>query len=287
MSFINYKFIHVQPIDEGPTMTSEQILQEKHEREDNFRRALVMANNIINNNPVILSYYWYLWTCRNREYSVPYVGEQMTRQMIQHMPFPAEEQRTLLQQHLKKFAAVVYNGQVKHNNKPVYAFTASKHEDPYIAFSLNIFDINDDNDRWLFVACIVLHELVHVFEPDHVDLQDSQLLYCSPVNTRRRVNASLERVFEQGEIFEIMMYGGVVGRIDQNTLQWECLESDKDFHFVIDRQQYRHFFISYDLTIILNIINRKKKLVAVRNYFRSIGQRINNFIGMFRTPRHT
>jgi hypothetical protein len=36
-----------------------------------------MTNRIINNNPMILAYYCYLWTCRERNYSFEFQHEQM------------------------------------------------------------------------------------------------------------------------------------------------------------------------------------------------------------------
>jgi hypothetical protein len=33
-----------------------------------------MAHTIIDNNPMILSYIWYLRTCKGREYSLPNVA---------------------------------------------------------------------------------------------------------------------------------------------------------------------------------------------------------------------
>jgi hypothetical protein len=55
---------------------------------------------------------------------------------------------------------------------------------------------------------------VHYFEPLHNDLEEKHLLYCSPVNAQQLQDGSLERIYEQGDIFETMMFGGVVGRID-------------------------------------------------------------------------
>jgi hypothetical protein len=74
MLFISYKFTRTLTIEEDSTMTSEQILQEKQVREDNLRRGLLMAHTIIDNNPMILSYIWYLQTCKGREYSLPNVA---------------------------------------------------------------------------------------------------------------------------------------------------------------------------------------------------------------------
>jgi hypothetical protein len=42
---------------ESPTMTTNQVLHGKQTRENNFRQGLEMANNIINNNPIMLAYY--------------------------------------------------------------------------------------------------------------------------------------------------------------------------------------------------------------------------------------
>jgi hypothetical protein len=126
----------------------------------------------------------------------------MTRQMVQHMSFPMEEQRSF-QQHSSNFTAILENGQVRIFGECVHACTLSKYKPPYTTFSGNIFNINDKNDWWLFLALVILHKLVHCFEPVHVDPQEDYLLYYSPVNARRREDTSLERVFEQGEILEI------------------------------------------------------------------------------------
>jgi len=42
---------------ESSTMTTNQVLHGKQTRENNFRQDLEMANNIINNNPIMLAYY--------------------------------------------------------------------------------------------------------------------------------------------------------------------------------------------------------------------------------------
>jgi hypothetical protein len=61
---------------------------------------------------------------------------------------------------------------------------------------------------------------VHCFEPVHIDLEDEHISYCSPVDAQQLEDGSFERMYEQGEIFEMMILGGVAGRIDANTLQW-------------------------------------------------------------------
>ncbi len=267
---------------ESSTMTMEQVLGEKQSRENNFRQGLQMVNRIINNNPMTLAYYWYLWTCRERDYSLEFQPEQMMRRMVEHMPLPTAEQRSLLQQHLNKFDVFLDNHQLYIGTTATSAITSTTIQEPYIRISHNVFDINDDNDRWFFVAMNILHELVHCFEPVHVDLQEIKFLFCSFVNGQHLPEA-VQRTFEQGEIFEIMMFGGIIGRIDEYTLLARCSESDKDFYFDINHHhQYRHFFHSYDLTIIYNIINRKKRRVLVHNFFRSVGRCVIEF---FRTSR--
>lgn len=100
---------------------------------------------------------------------------------------------------------------------------------------------------------------MNCFEPAHIDLEQQNLLFCPWINGQH-LQEPVQRTSEQGEIFETMMFGGIVGRSGENTWQGRCSESDQDFHFVInDHHQYRHFFHSYDLTIIYNIIKRKKK----------------------------
>jgi hypothetical protein len=51
ISVIEFKFIHVEPLDETSTMSTEQV------RQDTFIRALEMVNLIISRNPEILAYY--------------------------------------------------------------------------------------------------------------------------------------------------------------------------------------------------------------------------------------
>jgi len=51
ISVIEFKFIHVEPLDETSTMSTEQV------RQDSFIRALEMVNLIISRNPEILAYY--------------------------------------------------------------------------------------------------------------------------------------------------------------------------------------------------------------------------------------
>jgi hypothetical protein len=192
-------------MNESPTMTIEEVLHEKQARESNFQQDLEMANNIINNNPMILGYYWYLWNCRDREYPVPYEAEQMIRRMVEHMALPTEGQLSLLQQHLNNFSVRLVNHQLCIGNTATSAYTLATIQNPYTALSINVFDINDDNDRWLFVPMNILHEFVHCFEPVHVDLEDQKLLFCFFVNGRN-VEESKRRTFEQGEIFEIMIF---------------------------------------------------------------------------------
>ncbi len=67
---------------ESSTLTMEQVLGEKQSRENNFRQGLQMANRIINSNLMILAYYWYLWTYRERDYSLGFQPEQMIRRIV-------------------------------------------------------------------------------------------------------------------------------------------------------------------------------------------------------------
>jgi hypothetical protein len=96
-------------------MSIEQVQQEEKIRRDNFFRALDMANLVISRNPEILAYYWYLWNCRSRSYSLPVRAEQMTRLLVKRMPVPTEEQQLLLEQHVASFPVYV-------SNKPVIKF---------------------------------------------------------------------------------------------------------------------------------------------------------------------
>jgi len=42
-------------MNESSTMTTDQVLHDKQTRENNFWQGLEMANNIINNNPIMLA----------------------------------------------------------------------------------------------------------------------------------------------------------------------------------------------------------------------------------------
>lgn len=60
-----------------------------------------------------------------------------------------------------------------------------------------------------------LHELVHCSDSIQLDLELSKFLYCLQDIGRRQEGMSLERVYERGEIFDITMYGAVVGGNEQ------------------------------------------------------------------------
>lgn len=210
MEFINFQSIIADPMVEDSTRTSEQILNEKQTRENNFGQGLLMANRIFDNNPMILAYYWHIWCLREHRYVAPYQSEQMTRRLVKQMSLPTEDQRSLLQQHLQRFSVFLRNHQLHGTANPASAITKATLENPMIEFSNNICDVVDDNDRWLFVAVNILHELVHCFEPVTVDLAKDNILFCLLVNGHHLQDA-VTMTFEQGEIFEIMMFGGLLG----------------------------------------------------------------------------
>ncbi len=183
------------------------------------------------------------------------------------MSLPTAGERSLLQQHLNTFSVYLENQQIYLEIIPVSVCNMATSSNSSIKFSHNVFDINNDNDRCLFVAVNILHELVHCFEPVHVTLEENKLLFCSLTNGQHLQDAA-RSTFEQGEIFEVMMFGGIFGRADANTLEGYCSKSDMDFLFVInDHCRYRHFFHSYDLKIIYNIINRKKDVFSFTTSF--------------------
>ncbi|CAF4446301.1 unnamed protein product [Rotaria socialis] len=95
MPFIDFKCIDVQSLDESSTITAEEIQQDKAVRQSNFMRALEMANTIIDHNPEVLVFYWYMWTCRDRTYSNSLPPEQITRRTVKRMPVPTEEEQLL------------------------------------------------------------------------------------------------------------------------------------------------------------------------------------------------
>lgn len=268
---------------EDSTMTSEQILNEQQARQNNFHQAVSVANRIIDNNPIVLAYYWYMWTLRGRQYVPPYQSEQMTRRRVQRMPLPTEDERSLLQQHLRRFSVMIRNDQIYVSGSKASATTQTFNNDPTINFSKDIFDMTDDHDRWLFVASNILHELVHCFEPDTTSLEDTEVLFCVVINSRHLTSAPMT-TFEQGEVFEMMMFGGIIGRIDNNAIYGCCSKVDPDFQFVINNHdRYRHFFHSYDLTILYNIIQTKKRRMLVFDFLRSVVRCIVNFVRLRRT----
>ncbi len=75
------------------------------------------------------------------------------------------------------------------------AYTSATIKDPYIRVSNNVFDIDDDNDRWLFLVVNILHELVHCFEPVDIDLQEVGFLFSSLVNDQH-IREAVQRTFE-------------------------------------------------------------------------------------------
>jgi hypothetical protein len=162
----------VEPLDETSTMSTEQV------RQDSFIRALEMVNLIISRNPEILAYYWYLWTCRVRTYSDSLPAEKMTCSMVKQMPVPTEEQQLLLKQKMKQLVVIVYNKKLVINGEILYAFTDTAIEPADIFISHHVFDVANYNMRLLFISEVILHELVHVFEPIHVNLQKDHRLFC-------------------------------------------------------------------------------------------------------------
>lgn len=127
------------------------------------------------------------------------------------------------------------------------------------------------------MAANILHELVHCFEPVTVELDKINVLVCSVI-TGQDFPTEPTTTSEQGEIFEIMMFGGIIGRID-NTVYAYCSKVDYGFQFAISsHSQYRHFFRSHDLTILYNIVQAKKRRILISNFLRSVGQRLVNFL---------
>jgi hypothetical protein len=55
MSFINFRFIHVDPLDDS-TMSTEQIQIEQRARHASIIRALEMANSVID----VIVTYWHI-----------------------------------------------------------------------------------------------------------------------------------------------------------------------------------------------------------------------------------
>ena len=65
---------------------------------------------------------------------------------------------------------------------------------------------------------MILHELVHVFEPVHVDLEAIKGIFCEVFVAEALSNSPPKLIFEQGEIFETMYFGGIVHRFNANEL---------------------------------------------------------------------
>jgi hypothetical protein len=122
MSFINFRFIHVDPLDDS-AMSTEQIQVEHQSRYASIIRALEMANSVIDRNRDVLAYYWYLWTCRDRIYPEGFQGQRMTRGMVKQLTIPTEQQQLLLKQHLQLFVVFVHNKVLVKHNKILYAHT--------------------------------------------------------------------------------------------------------------------------------------------------------------------
>ncbi len=89
--------------------------------------------------------------------------------MVEHMPLPTAEQRSLLQQHLNKFVVFLNNHQLYVGTTATNAIISATIQEPYIRISHNVFNINDDHDRWFLATVDILHELVHCFELVHID----------------------------------------------------------------------------------------------------------------------
>ncbi|CAF3550782.1 unnamed protein product [Rotaria socialis] len=150
MPFIDFKCIDVQSLDESSTITAEEIQQDKAVRQSNFMRALEMANTIIDHNPEVLVFYWYMWTCRDRTYSNSLPPEQITRRTVKRMPVPTEEEQLCMKQHTKLFTAVLRSDRINYAGQVLYANTKALIQ-LQIEFSNHIFIIDDDNSRLLFI----------------------------------------------------------------------------------------------------------------------------------------
>jgi len=150
--------------------------------------------------------------------------------------------------------------------------------------SLHCFNIGNYNAKILFIAAVILHELVHVFEPQEVDLEEQEKLFCKVFYAEGLSTDPAKITFKQGEIFETMFFGGVAERFERNDIHWGgYAQPSNESHFRIDDDnQYHQFFVTSDLKIIRNILKRKKRTIVIRQFLRSIRQRIINMTGIFR-----
>ncbi|CAM4927519.1 unnamed protein product [Rotaria socialis] len=282
MPFIDFKCIDVQSLDESSTITAEEIQQDKAVRQSNFMRALEMANTIIDHNPEVLVFYWYMWTCRDRTYSNSLPLEQITRRTVKRMPVPTEEEQLCMKQHTKLFTAVLRSDRINYAGQVLYANTKALIQLQF-EFSNHIFIIDDDNSRLLFVCAVILHELVHIFEPTHIDLEKEFRLFCEVFNTQRRSADPPKATYEVGEIFETMLFGGTAVRYNENEIRRCGDADDNEAHFFInDDRQYHRFFITYDLAILRYIPKRKRQFITIRRFFRTIRQHVTNITSMQR-----
>jgi hypothetical protein len=130
---------------------------------------------------------------------------------------------------------------------------------------------------------VILHELVHAFEPRHVDLQATKGLFCEVFFAEAFPNIPPKIIFEQGEIFETMCFGGIAHRFNENEIRWCGDEDSSGSHFTIDDDhQYHRFFETFNLKIIRKILKRKKRPIIVRHFLESIRHRVVNLFAIFR-----
>ncbi len=150
--------------------------------------------------------------------------------------------------------------------------------------SLHCFNIGNYNAKILLIAAVILHELVHVFEPQEVDLEEQEKLFCKVFYAEGLSTDPAKITFKQGEIFETMFFGGVAERFERNDILWGgYAQPTNESHFRIDDDnQYHQFFVTSDLKIIRNILKRKKRTIVIRQFLRSIRQRVINITGTFR-----
>ncbi len=85
---------------------------------------------------------------------------------------------------------------------------------------LHSLDFNDNNARSLSFRVVILQELVNIFEPFYVNLEEIIDLFDEVFIDEAFSTTLAEKILEQGEIFEIMLFDSTANCFNENEIWW-------------------------------------------------------------------
>ncbi len=86
--------------------------------------------------------------------------------------------------------------------------------------SSHSWDFNDNNARTLSFRVVILQELGNIFEPFYVNLEEIIDLFDEVFIGEAFSTTLSEKRFEQGEIFEIILFGSTANCFNENEIWW-------------------------------------------------------------------